>query len=136
MLSGIDETLACPPRYDERSSFPESRKSASIAATGRAVLDGMRPKDGSRPEPPGVPPRTAAHRENSEVLLPGSVAVAVMHCPRGTVTIKLRLKPASPDEFVVTCTEPRNVCPSPYPEGSGCGLTKNSRWKVVRRALL
>src|SRR6266542_1019018 len=73
---------------------------------------------------------TLAHAENSDVLPAGSVAVAVMTWPAvftGNVTLKAALQEPS----VVTVVEPRNLCPSPYPEGSQEGLEKNSIEKVV-----
>ena len=55
--------------------------------------------------------------ENSEVLFPGSVAVAVMICPGATVTAKVGLKLALPAASVVTLIAPMKVWPSPNPEG-------------------
>src|SRR5271157_5995413 len=73
---------------------------------------------------------TGISAENSEVLLPGSVAVELRTCPArfpsGTVTEN----DALPEASVVTEVAPRYVLPSPYPEALAVGLAKNSRWKV------
>src|SRR5206468_3217938 len=65
---------------------------------------------------------TCTSCENSEVLPSGAVAVALIHWPRlagaGLEAVKLALPLAS----VVTVVRPRQVCPSPYPEGSGVEL--------------
>ena len=50
--------------------------------------------------------------ENSDVLPPGSVAVAVMGDPAGTATGRTTLKLTSPEPFVVAWEEPRYVFPS------------------------
>jgi hypothetical protein len=47
--------------------------------------------------------------ENSDVLLPGSVAVAVMICPGATVTVKVGLKLTLPAASVVTGIAPIKV---------------------------
>ncbi len=82
------------------------------------------------------PAATGLHSENSEVLLAGSVAVAVkMVWPGGTGKTsgpKLALQVA----FVVTTANPRNVWPSPLPRGSQITFEKNSIRKVVLAALL
>ena len=52
---------------------------------------------------------TITHRENSEVLLFGSVAVAVMNWFGATAVGKVTIKLASPMLSVVTIVEPRNV---------------------------
>ena len=83
----------------------------------------------------GVPPCTTLHAENSEVLLFGSVAVAVTTCPdctlTGSVTSIVALQLASVDISL----EPMKVCPSPLPSGSHSGLSKNSTRKVVLATL-
>jgi hypothetical protein len=57
---------------------------------------------------------TGKHRENSEVLLSGSVAVAVAKAwEAGTVAGSVTMKLASPLPSVVTIVEPRKVSPSP-----------------------
>jgi hypothetical protein len=100
------------------------------------------------------PPATTKQAENSDVVPgetisprgairrtplvrlggPTSVAVAVIACPGtttvGTVTVKLPLPVPSVTTFEgVAC--PRNVCPSPFPEGSHAVFEKNCRKKDV-----
>jgi hypothetical protein len=55
--------------------------------------------------------------ENSDVLLPGSVAVEVIICPGATVTGNVGVKLALPVASVVTAMEPMKVWPSPNPDG-------------------
>ena len=83
----------------------------------------------------GVAPCTTLQAENSEVLLLGSVAVAVITCPACTLTGKLTLIVALQLAAVGTSAEPMKVCPSPLPNVSHCGLSKNSTRKVVLAAL-
>src|SRR5438874_1402582 len=52
---------------------------------------------------------------NSEVLLPGSVAVAETNRPGDTAAEKLATKLAAPVASVVTVMKPKNVCPCPTP---------------------
>ena len=54
---------------------------------------------------------TVAHWENSEVLLLGSVAVALTDVPVGNVAGKLTVKLALPLPSVVATVDPRNVSP-------------------------
>src|SRR5437764_8674176 len=77
---------------------------------------------------------TVLHCENSDVLLAGSVAVAVMTwtTESGAGKLKLALQPAS----VVTVIEPMKVCPSPLPEGSQEVLAKNWTVNIVLAVLL
>jgi hypothetical protein len=72
------------------------------------------------------PPNTAKHCENSDVLLPVSVAVAVMTDPAETVTGSVTLKVALQDGSVEGVAMPKKVFPCPNPEGSQDGLAKNS----------
>ena len=83
----------------------------------------------------GVACTTTLHAENSEVLLLGSVAVAVITCPDCTVTGKVTLIVAVQLAAVGMSAEPMKVCPSPLANGSHCGLSKNSTRKVVLGAL-
>src|SRR5207245_204777 len=76
-------------------------------------------------------PFTTLQFENSEVSLLGSVAVAAMNSPGGTAKAKRAVKCAFPLLSVVTVIEPRNVCPSPKPDGSHAVFAKNSSVKVV-----
>src|SRR6266566_7207484 len=71
------------------------------------------------------------HAENSEVFPAGSVAVAVRRACGETVTGRFTLNVALHEPSVVTSVEPRNVCPSPEPEGSQEALEKNSIRYVV-----
>src|SRR6185503_15868721 len=64
---------------------------------------------------------TTLHAENSEVLLPGSVAVAVTTVPAVSETGRLTLIGAFPPPSVITFVKPMNVCPSPLPEASQAG---------------
>ena len=59
----------------------------------------------------------AGQRENSDVLLPGSVAVAVITVWPPEIG-KVGLKVTLPLPSVVTLTKPRNVCPSPKSFGA------------------
>ena len=83
----------------------------------------------------GVPVLTFAHCENSEVLLLGSVAVAVTTCPDCTVTGKVTLNAAVQITTVGMSAEPMKVCPSPLPEEWHWALSKNSTRKVVSATL-
>jgi len=83
----------------------------------------------------GVVPTTTLHAENSEVLLLGSVAVAVTTCPDSTVTGKVTLIVALQLASVGMSAEPMKVCPSPLPEEWHWALSKNSTRKVVLGAL-
>lgn len=76
---------------------------------------------------------TTRQAENSEVLLFGSVAVAVMNWPAESEVGKLKL--ALQLALVVTVIEPMNVCPSPLPEGSQEVLAKNWMVNVVPAVL-
>src|SRR5216683_7295740 len=68
---------------------------------------GMGTQRGVIAEPPGPPgPTTRAGWENSDVLLPGSVAVAVRNCPRGTSVTNVAMKRAIPLASVITVNEP------------------------------
>ena len=65
--------------------------------------------------------------ENSDVLLPGPVAVTVMNCPGGTagnVASKDTVPPARGLKLggMTTVMEPTKRLPSPLPEGSHEGL--------------
>jgi len=54
---------------------------------------------------------------NSEVLPAGSVAVAVIDCPTGTVLVAMKLIEKVPLALVVTCCSPMKVLPSPVSRG-------------------
>src|SRR5512139_865263 len=56
--------------------------------------------------------------ENSDVLPPGSVAVAVTNALFGISAGKTILNLALPSGFVVTKSPVRKACPSPFPDGS------------------
>ena len=71
-------------------------------------------------------PTRVAQAENSEVLLLGSVAVAVMIGPVTAGFGAEKLKLALQDVSVVTLVKPRKVSPSPLPDGSQAELAKNS----------
>ena len=79
----------------------------------------------------GVAAVTDWHEENSEVLLLGSVAVAVMSWPTVTAAEKAAVKLTLPPSSVVTSLKPRNVSPSPFPDGSHAALAKSSTRKAV-----
>jgi len=65
--------------------------------------------------------------ESSDVFPFELVAVAVTNEPGETETGNVTLNDAFPEASVVTAVKaPRNVCPSPNPEGSHTGLEKNS----------
>jgi len=83
----------------------------------------------------GVGCPTTWQAENSEVLLLGSVAVAVITCPVRTLTGKVTLIVAIQLGAVGMLAEPMKVCPSPLPKVSHCELSKNSTRKVVLGAL-
>jgi hypothetical protein len=76
-----------------------------------------------------------AHEENSDVLLLGSVAVAVIELPLMAAVGTEKLKLALQDASVVTLVAPRNVLPSPFPDESQLVLEKNSTRKVVLAVL-
>ena len=57
------------------------------------------------------------------------VAVAVAFAPTGTAAGKVAENVACPALSVVAVAEPRNLAPSPKPEGSHEGLVKNSSLK-------
>jgi len=72
---------------------------------------------------------TVKHCENSEVLLPGSVAVAVMTDPAETVTGSVTLKLALQEGSVEGVENPMKTFPSPKSLGGPAwqeGLEKNS----------
>ena len=106
-------------------SEPSSRVGAAISVSGmvRAVAQ-LR-----------FDARTARQAENSEVLLPLSVAVAVINAVVGTVMGSVALMRAFPLPFVVTVVKPRYVAPSPYPEASQAVFEKNSMRKFVLAVL-
>ena len=79
----------------------------------------------------GVPPCTTLQDENSEVLLFGSVAVAVTTCPPCTLTGRVTSIVALQLASVGISLEPMKICPSPLPSGSHSGLSKNSTRKLV-----
>ena len=83
----------------------------------------------------GVPCWTTVHAENSDVLLFGSVAVAVITSPDCTVTGKVTLIVALQLASVSMSAEPMKVSPSPLPNESHSALSKNSTRKVVLGAL-
>ena len=74
---------------------------------------------------------TVRQPENSEVLLAGSVAVAVITCPAAVTPGRIARKRTFPPRFVVTAVEPRRVFPSPCPDGSQEAFEKNCNVKVV-----
>src|SRR5262245_12450907 len=59
-----------------------------------------------------------------------------MNWPAGTWTGRVTLKLALPLLLAVTVVEPRNVCPSPLPEGSLAVFAKNWRVNVAEALLL
>jgi hypothetical protein len=69
-----------------------------------------------------IRPFTRAHAENSDVLPALSVAVAVTTLFKGRLTAKVAMKLPGP----LTDIAPRNVSPSPCPDGSQEELEKNS----------
>src|SRR5215475_11364827 len=79
----------------------------------------------------GVPPCATVHAENSEVLLLGSVAVAVITSPDPTVTGKVTSIVALQLPSVVMSAEPTKVSPWPNPEEWHWALSKNSTRNVV-----
>src|SRR2546426_628081 len=109
-------------------------------AVGVAVREGVRL--GVRVGPPGVMvgvnvgvgvgvrvTPNGRHCENSDVLLLGSVAVAVMTDPAETVTGSVTLNVAMQDGPIEGVATPRNVIPSPKSLGGAAlqeGLEKNS----------
>ena len=81
-----------------------------------------------------TPPATGKHGENSDVLLVGLVAVVKIIWPGATgntIGPSVPLHVAS----VVTFVNPRNVWPSPFPEGSHAALENNSTRNVVLAVL-
>src|ERR671917_399873 len=70
---------------------------------------------------------TVLGAENSEVLPPGLVAVAVMVRPKATFWAGEKAKVALPEASVVTDLRPMNFLPSSVPEG----LEKNCTTKVL-----
>lgn len=83
----------------------------------------------------GVACTTTWQAENSDVLLFGSVAVAVTTCPDCTLTGKVTFIGALQLPSVIMLANPMKVCPSPLLSGSHCGLSKNSTRKLVFAAL-
>jgi len=83
----------------------------------------------------GVAPTTVIQAENSEVLLLGSVAVAVTTCPDCTVTGRLTLIIALQLASVGMSLDPMKVSPWPKPEEWHWTLSKNSIRNVVFGAL-
>src|SRR5207249_3469727 len=80
---------------------------------------------------------TTLHCENSEVLFPASVAVAVMYSLGLTTALKLTANVAFPELSVLTTCLPRNLSPSPYPEGlSHAVLAKYSIVKLGVKLVL
>src|ERR687887_376346 len=78
----------------------------------------------------GALTRTA--RENSDVLPPGSVAVAVMYWPAGTAVDGFTVKLAFPAVSVVTVVKPRKRSPSLTPVFlSAVALANSSTRNVV-----
>src|SRR5215218_11244350 len=65
--------------------------------------------------------------ENSEVLPPGPVAVAVMFCPSRIAFFVEKVKETLPVPLVVTDLLPSRVLPSSVPDG----LEKNCTRKVL-----
>lgn len=63
---------------------------------------------------------------NSEVLLLGSVAVAVTACPTVTALGTVSAMLAFPLPSVPTVVDPRKTFPSPFPAASQVGTEKNS----------
>src|SRR6266571_438384 len=82
----------------------------AVVPTETLVLNGPLPSTG------GV--RTGAARENSEVLLSGSVAVAVTNWVYVATRGNTAENEATPLASVVTKIEAMKVWPSPKPEGS------------------
>src|SRR5882724_6760240 len=78
----------------------------------------------TRRSAPMLLPRTARQAENSEVLLAGSVAVALTKYPAGIARGMVLVKATLPFTGVVTFWAPRNVFPSPSPEALQAGLAK------------
>src|SRR5262249_28032131 len=72
-------------------------------------------------------PVTTWQLENCEVLLLGSVAVAVTNWPVGTCTPRVTVKAIVPLALVVTTAVSRYFSPSPKPEGWQTALLKKSR---------
>jgi len=79
---------------------------------------------------------TTRQAENSEVLLFGSVAVAVTNQPVVTATPSVTVRAASPLASVATVVAPRNVRPSPLPEVSQVCVEKNSMVNGVTLGVL
>src|SRR5262249_15982155 len=75
--------------------------------------------------------RNGVSREKLEVLLLGSVAVALTGSPRGKLAGVRNINETAPVPSVVTFWKPRKVCPLPKPLKSRMELAKNSMRKVV-----
>ena len=74
--------------------------------------------------------------ENSDVLFDGSEAVATTALPAGTLTGSVTLMEALPLPSVMMFVKPRNVVPSPLPDGSQAEFEKNSIRNAVLAVLL
>ena len=74
---------------------------------------------GMTPGPDGGDSEITKRGENSDVLPPASVAVAVMGEPFGNARGRTALKVASPEALVVTGIDPRYVFPSGRSWGRG-----------------
>jgi hypothetical protein len=79
----------------------------------------------------GVACTAGLHAENSDVLLFGSVAVAVTTWPDWTFTGRLTFIGALQLPSVMMLVEPMKVCPWPKPEEWHWALSKNSTRNVV-----
>jgi hypothetical protein len=77
---------------------------------------------------------TVTHCENADVLLAKSVAVAVTKLPAGPGNVTSKL--AFPVPSVARSVAPKNVSPSPKPDGSQAPTAKNSMRKLVDGALV
>jgi hypothetical protein len=73
----------------------------------------------------GVVSVTARHAQNSDVSKPGTLAVAVIDCPRATAGDTTTEKVALPLESVATDVSATSVSPSPYPVPSQAVFEKN-----------
>src|SRR5258708_740805 len=97
------------------SSSARRKAPSGISTAVRLSDDGDLPNRGTTTS---QIPVTGAHAENSDVLPFGSVAVEVAEAPRATCNGKLAVNAPFPLLSVVTVVWPRNLCPSPYPDGS------------------